>query len=79
MSSNVDHTMYYEALIDTFATVGWNAIMDDMKAGADQLTLENCKTAEEFWLAKGQMEAYRKMLNYEDFIRQGFENYAEDL
>jgi len=71
--------MYFEALIDTFATVGWKAIMEDMQEGADQLTLENCKTAEEFWRAKGQMEAYRKMLSYEDFIRQGFENYAEDL
>ena len=71
--SNVDHTFYYESLIDTFATPGWNAVMDDMQDAADKLTLDNCKTAEEFWMAKGKAEAYRLMLNYEEQTRIGFD------
>jgi len=70
-----DYTAYYESLVDLFASTGWHAFVEDMQAGADQIKLENCNSTEEFWKAKGAYEVFNRMLGYEDFIRQGFEEY----
>lgn len=60
---------YYLALREMFMTVGWQTFIEDIEAAASICTLEACNSAEEFWKAKGRMEVYNRVMNYEDFIK----------
>ena len=64
---------YYESLLQMFTTTGWDAFKQDMEAGAEQLNLENCKNADEFWVAKGKAEVFRLLAGYENFIKDGYD------
>ena len=70
---SVENKAYYEDLLDLFTDRGWSTFIEDMQEGADQVTLDSCRTTEEFLIAKGKKAVYDRLLGYETFIKDGYD------
>jgi hypothetical protein len=54
--------------------------MSEVELKLESTTLDHCNTAEDFWLAKGRLQALREIYIYEDQVKEAEESYdAKDL
>jgi hypothetical protein len=59
---------FYEAAREMFATQGWENLLNEIRVAIDACRVENIKTADDFWQAKGELLILHKFLNYEDMV-----------
>lgn len=65
---------YYEDLLGLFVTDGWNTFIEDITEAEQGVTIDSLKTAEDLHYAKGKLEVYRRIIAYEDIIRNAMDD-----
>lgn len=70
----MDEEKYLENLIDTFATEGWKSFISDVEEASKPIKdLASIRNTEEFWMRKGALEVYTRILAYQPLIEQSYE------
>lgn len=65
--------VYYEQLMDTFATPGWKAIMEKVAEIKTSLNdLASTQDEKEFWLKKGRVAELNYWLQFEQLHRDAY-------
>jgi len=64
---------YYDNRFGMLATEGWTQFIEDAQAIKDTISIDNLKTAEELWFAKGQMDILNWMLNLKTASEQAYD------
>ena len=71
---------FFDASRDMFLGDGWNFFMSEVELKLESTTLDHCNSTEDFWLAKGRLQALREIYIYEDQVKEAEESYdAKDL
>lgn len=60
---------FFEDAAEMFATQGWKDFLSDINALAETCNIENLSTAEEFWMARGRVDAVRRVLGYQQTVK----------
>jgi len=64
---------YYDNRFGLLATEGWSQFIEDAQAIKDTISIDNLKTAEELWFAKGQMDILNWVLNLKTASEQAYD------
>lgn len=64
---------YYDNRFGMLATEGWTQFIEDAQAIKDTISIDNLKTAEELWFAKGQLDILNWMLNLKTASEQAYD------
>jgi hypothetical protein len=64
---------YYDNRFGMLATEGWTQFIEDAQAIKDTISIDNLKTAEELWFAKGQMDILNWVLNLKTASEQAYD------
>jgi len=64
---------YYDNRFGMLATEGWAQFIEDAQAIKDTISIDNLKTAEELWFAKGQMDILNWVLNLKTASEQAYD------
>lgn len=64
---------YYSNRFGMLATEGWAQFIEDAQAIKDTISIDNLKTAEELWFAKGQMDILNWVLNLKTASEQAYD------
>ena len=64
---------YYDNRFGIMATEGWTQFIEDAQAIKDTISIDNLKTAEELWFAKGQMDILNWVLNLKTASEQAYD------
>jgi hypothetical protein len=64
---------YYDNRFGMLATEGWSQFIEDAQAIKDTISIDNLKTAEELWFAKGQMDILNWVLNLKTASEQAYD------
>jgi hypothetical protein len=64
---------YYSNRFGTMSSKGWEQFIEDAQAIKDTLTIENLKTAEELWFAKGQVDILNWVINIKNASEQAYD------
>ena len=71
---------YFETLVETFNTRGWQTFLQDMHDAKEAISVDHIKSTEEFWRMKGQAEILGRILRYQETIEATFaEEDDEDV
>lgn len=66
---------YFNDARTMFLTDGWKTFVDEIEAGLNAITLDGCNSTEEFWIAKGRLEAFRQFAGYENAVLLSEDQY----
>jgi hypothetical protein len=64
---------YYDNRFGMLTTEGWTQFIEDAQAIKDTISIDNLKTAEELWFAKGQMDILNWVLNLKTASEQAYD------
>jgi hypothetical protein len=64
---------YYSNRFGMLAAEGWTQFIEDAQAIKDTISIDNLKTAEELWFAKGQMDILNWVLNLKTASEQAYD------
>jgi hypothetical protein len=64
---------YYDNRFGMLATEGWTQFIEDAQAIKDTISIDNLKTAEELWFAKGQVDILNWVLNIKNASEQAYD------
>lgn len=68
---------YYENLLELFSTKGWKQFQEDISDNLDLISdITTIPDEKQFWFRRGQIEAVRLILNYEDTIKNSYEDFV---
>ena len=59
---------FYEDARDMFAMPGWANMMEEVRVAIEAARIENIKSSEDFWQAKGELAILHKFANFEDMV-----------
>jgi hypothetical protein len=68
---------YYEQRFGTMSSKGWNDFIEDTQAIKDTITIDNLKSAEELWFAKGQLDILNWVLNIKKASEQAYDELTD--
>ena len=70
---------YYENLLELFSTPGWKQFQEDIGDNLDLISdITTIPDEKQFWFRRGQIEAVRLILNYEDTIKNSYEDFVAE-
>lgn len=70
---------YYENLLDLFSTKGWKQFQEDISDNMDLLSdITTIPDEKQFWFRRGQIEAVRLILSYEETIKNSYEDFVAE-
>jgi len=68
---------YYENLLELFSTQGWKQFQEDISDNLDLISdITTIPDEKQFWFRRGQIEAVRLILNYEETIKNSYEDFV---
>ena len=66
---------YYDDLLKMFEMPGWKHLIEDFTKFRDDADhIEGVEGLRELGARQGELKAYSSLINYEDFVRIGYEN-----
>lgn len=66
---------YFEHLTEMFTTKGWKIFLKEIEEGKQSIEdIRSIPSAEQFWLRKGSVEIYARILAYQSAIEQALED-----
>jgi hypothetical protein len=68
---------YYEHRFGMMSSKGWLDFIEDTQAIKDTITIDNLKTAEELWFAKGQLDILNWVLNIKKASEQAYDELTD--
>lgn len=68
---------YYEQRFGMMSSKGWSDFIEDTQAIKDTITIDNLKTAEELWFAKGQLDILNWVLNIKKASEQAYDELTD--
>ena len=70
---------YYDPLLEMFQSRGWQLYLEDLKDDIENIAnVMNLNSAEEFFAAKGMLNAMLRAQSYEDVIREEYAALMND-
>jgi hypothetical protein len=66
---------YFDECRTLFMAKGWELYMGELKEAIDAIRLEGINSSDEFWKAKGRLEAFTQMYGWESFVKAAEEQY----
>jgi hypothetical protein len=79
--SNVDseNELYYNNYFALFRTDGWKQLVDELYTNAGAIdSVESTKSADDLHFRKGQLNVLRHLINFENAIHQGFDEFNQE-
>jgi hypothetical protein len=75
-----DEEKYFEHYFDTFASEGWKQFIEDM-AGLEESVndLASINDADKFFVSKGQLTIVRRILGFENAIKEAYQMQKEEV
>jgi hypothetical protein len=64
---------YYDNRFGTMSSQGWVQFIEDAQAIKDTITIDNLKTADELWFAKGQLDILNWVINLKTASEQAYD------
>ena len=64
---------YYDNRFGMLTTEGWTQFIEDAQAIKDTISIDNLKTAEELWFAKGQLDILNWVINLKTASEQAYD------
>jgi hypothetical protein len=64
---------YYDNRFGTMSSKGWSDFIEDAQAIKDTITIDNLKTADELWFAKGQLDILNWVINLKTASEQAYD------
>lgn len=68
---------YYEQRFGMMSSKGWSDFIEDTQAIKDTITIDNLKTADELWFAKGQLDILNWVLNIKKASEQAYDELTD--
>lgn len=68
---------YYEQRFGMMSSKGWTDFIEDTQAIKDTITIDNLKTADELWFAKGQLDILNWVLNIKKASEQAYDELTD--
>lgn len=70
---------YYESLLELFIQKGWKTYQEDLSRSLTNLSdIETISDEKQFWFRRGQVDILKTLINYQNFITQGYEDIEDD-
>lgn len=66
---------YFEHCRTLFMTKGWDLFQEEIKLGIEAIKVDGINSSEEFWRAKGRLEALAQIHGWEAFVKAAEEQY----
>lgn len=74
-----ENELYYNNYFALFRTDGWKQLIDELYTNAAAIdSVESTKSADDLHFRKGQLNVLRHLINFEDVIHQGFEEFSQE-
>lgn len=73
----MDDQIYFDKARDMFISDGWKNFTQEVELWLENITFDSCSSSDEFWASKGAVNALRRVLAYEQFVKQA-ETEADD-
>ena len=69
---------YYDNYFELFGSGGWVQLLDELKDREATYDLAYINDERSLYLAKGELGIIRMLLNFEQFIEQGYESAPKE-
>lgn len=69
---------YYDNYFELFGSGGWVQLLDELKDREATYDLAYISDERSLYFAKGELAIIRMLLNFEQFIEQGYENAPKE-
>jgi len=73
----MDDQKFFDDARTMFMSDGWSNFVAELELWADGITFDSCTSSDQFWESKGALKALRRVLAYEDMVKQA-EQEADD-
>jgi hypothetical protein len=68
-----EEEQYYNNYFELFGSAGWSQLLDELKDRENTYDLAYINDVQSLYQAKGELGIIRMLLNFEQFIEQGYE------
>jgi hypothetical protein len=68
-----DEQIYYDNYFELFSSAGWSQLIDELKDRENTYDVAYVSDERTLYQAKGELGIIRMLLNFEQFIEQGYE------
>jgi hypothetical protein len=73
-----EEEIYYNNYFELFGSSGWVQLLDELKDREATYDLAYINDERSLYLAKGELGIIRMLLNFEQFIEQGYESAPKE-
>lgn len=73
-----ENQKFFDDCREMFMTDGWQAFKEELLIAIQNVRIEACETADDFWMAKGRLAALNQVFGWEHSVLTAEEQAEED-